>query len=226
MIEDFNNILNVNVTVTLKEILGNLIVSLIAGILISFFYRKSYSGPGYQSSFVNSLILLVIITSIVIMVIGNNLARAFGLVGAMSIIRFRTAVKETQDIIFIFFALSIGMATGVGLYTVAIFGTIFIGVINLILSKSKYSAPIKSDLLLQFTFNSNEEGTKAYNSLIDEYCKKSKLINAKAIGNEDMLEISYYLGFKNKEKTTDFIQELRKINGVVNVNLFYDEEYF
>ena len=118
------------------------------------------------------------------------------------------------------------MATGVGLYTVAIFGTIFIGVINLILSKSKYSAPIKSDLLLQFTFNSNEEGTKEYNSLIDEYCRKSKLINAKAIGNEDMLEISYYLGFKNKEKTTDFIQELRKINGVVNVNLFYDEEYF
>ena len=85
MLNDFNNIFNV--TVTFQEMILNLIVALIAGIIISIFYRKAYSGPGYQASFVNSLIVLVIITAIVIMVIGNNLARAFGLVGAMSIIR-------------------------------------------------------------------------------------------------------------------------------------------
>jgi hypothetical protein len=224
MLNDFNNIFNV--TVTPQEMVLNLIVALIAGIIISVFYRKSYSGPGYQASFVNSLILLVIITAIVIMVIGNNLARAFGLVGAMSIIRFRTAVKETQDIMYIFFSLAIGMAVGVALYGLAIFGSIFIGTITYILSKSKFSTPIKSDLLLQFTFDSNGEDSTEYNKLIDNYCRKSKLINAKAIGDGDLLELSYYVGFKNKQQSTEFVQNLRKIKGIANVNLFYDEEYF
>ena len=224
MLEDFSNILNV--TITPQEMFANLIASLLAGIIISIFYRKSYNGPGYQASFVNSLILLVIITSIVIMVIGNNLARAFGLVGAMSIIRFRTAVKETQDIIFIFFSLAIGMATGVGLHLFAILSSVFIGTITLVLSKSKFSTPVKSDLLLQFTFNSNGEETKGYNDLINTYCKKSKLINAKAVGADETLELSYYVGFKNKDKTTDFVSKLKKVAGVKNVNLFYDEEYF
>ena len=224
MLKDFNNIFNV--TATPQEILLNLFVALIAGIIISLFYRKSYNGPGYQASFVNSLILLVIITSIVIMVIGNNLARAFGLVGAMSIIRFRTAVKETQDIMYIFFSLAIGMAVGVGQHGLALFGSFFIGTITYFLSKSKFSTPIKSDLLLQFNYNSSNNGVPAYSSLIDKYCKKSKLINAKAIGTGDMLELSYYVGFKNKENSTEFVQKLRKIDGVENVNLFYDEEYF
>lgn len=224
MLNDFNNIFNV--TATPQEILLNLVVALITGILISFFYRKSYSGPGYQASFVNSLILLVIITSIVIMVIGNNLARAFGLVGAMSIIRFRTAVKETQDIMYIFFSLAIGMAVGVGQHGLALFGSFFIGSITFFLSKSKFSTPIKSDLLLQFNYNSSNNGVPDYSKLIDKYCKKSKLINAKAIGTDEMLELSYYVGFKNKENSTEFVQKLRKIEGVENVNLFYDEEYF
>ena len=224
MTQDFKNILNVSFT--LHDAIMNLIFALIAGIIISVFYRKSYSGPGYQASYVNSLILLVIITSIVIMVIGNNLTRAFGLVGAMSIIRFRTAVKETMDIMFIFFALAVGMAVGVGLYFLAIFSAIFIGLISLVLSKSKFSTPIKSDLLLQFTFNSNGNESSPYSILINEYCRTSKLINAKAIGNEETLELSFYVGFKSKEKTTEFVQKLRKVKGVQNVNLFYDEEYF
>ncbi len=224
MLQDINNIFNVGITP--KEMLLNLLVGLLAGIIISVFYRKSYNGPGYQASFVNSLILLVIITSIVIMVIGNNLARAFGLVGAMSIIRFRTAVKETQDIIYIFFSLAIGMAVGVGQHGFAIFSAVFIGIITLVLSKSKFSTPIKSDLLLQFTFNSNGNDSSSYNKLIDEYCKKSKLINAKAVGTEETLELSYYVGFKSKDYTTEFVQKLRKVKGVLNVNLFYDEEYF
>jgi len=224
MLEDITNIFNV--AITPQEMMLNLFVGLISGIIISVFYRKSYNGPGYQASFVNSLILLVIITSIVIMVIGNNLARAFGLVGAMSIIRFRTAVKETQDIMYIFFALAIGMAVGVGQHGLAIFSSFFIGIITYVLSKSKFSTPIKSDLLLQFTFNSNNDGTSEYIQLINQYCKKSKLINAKAVGTDEMLELSYYVGFKSKEKNTEFIQKLRKIEGVVNVNLFYDEEYF
>src|SRR6478736_3572303 len=87
---------------TIKDVIGRLLVALFCGVMISLFYRITYKGYSYSSTFVNSIILLTMITTIVIMVIGNNLAAAFGLVGAMSIIRFRTAVKDTQDIMFIF----------------------------------------------------------------------------------------------------------------------------
>ena len=84
------------------DVLANLLVAFVCGLMMSIIYRITYRGPSYSVTFVNSLVLLSIISAIVIMVIGNNIARAFGLVGAMSIIRFRTAVRDTMDLVFIF----------------------------------------------------------------------------------------------------------------------------
>ncbi len=224
MFEDINSIFQV--TISFEDLIKNLLVAFICGIIISFFYRKSYSGPGYLSSFVSSLIILSMITAIVIMVIGNNLARAFGLVGAMSIIRFRTAVKDTQDIIYIFFALAIGMAAGVGLHGLAFSGSIFIGMISLVLAKTDFISPSKQDFLLQFTVSSLEEGNGEYKKIIKKYCKRESLINMKTIGHGDVMEFSYHVGFKHKEISTNLIKELKQLEGVNHVNLFFDEEYF
>ena len=178
-------------------------------------------------SFINSLIVLALITSVVIMVIGNNLARAFGLVGAMSIIRFRTAIKETQDIIFIFFALSIGMASGVGLHALALASTIFIGLILYVLTKTNAVNPKKKDFLLQFSFQSNGGYEEApFLSVFQKFCKDSKLINTKAMMENDSLELSYHVVLKDPKFITEFVNQLKNSKGVNNVNLFFDEEIF
>jgi uncharacterized membrane protein YhiD involved in acid resistance len=167
------------------------------------------------------------ITAVVIMVIGNNLARAFGLVGAMSIIRFRTAIKETQDIIFIFFALAIGMASGVGLYSLAIFSSLIIGLIVFAFNKSNIANQSKRDFLLQFNYISDDGYEEApFISVFKKYCKSSKLINTKALKDEDSLELSYHIIFKDPKFTVEFIKQLKESKGVGNVNLFFDEEYF
>jgi uncharacterized membrane protein YhiD involved in acid resistance len=225
MLDDFQNILSVSITI--GEVLQNLLVSFLCGLLISFFYRKTYRGPGYSYSFINSLIILSMITALVIMVIGNNLARAFGLVGAMSIIRFRTAIKETQDIIFIFFSLAIGMASGVGLHALAFTGTIAVGTILYILNKSNAASPAKKDFLLQFSYVVNGGTDEAlFLPVFEKYCKRTKLINTKTVGSGDILELSYHVNLKDVKHTTDFIKELKNVQGVNHVNLFYDEEYF
>ena len=108
------------------DIVMNLTVALLCGVFIAWLYRLTYKGTGFSMNFVNSIVLLTMITSVVIMVIGNSLARAFGLVGAMSIIRFRTAVKETRDIVFIFFGRTVGLAAGVGYHQIAIIGTVLL----------------------------------------------------------------------------------------------------
>ena len=94
--------------ITATDIVLNIAVALMCGLAIAWLYRNTYRGPGYSIAFVNSIVYLTMITAVVILAIGSNLARAFGLVGAMSIIRFRTAVKETQDIVYIFFSLAVG----------------------------------------------------------------------------------------------------------------------
>jgi uncharacterized membrane protein YhiD involved in acid resistance len=225
MMQDLNSIFEFSLS--FSEILQNVLVALICGLIISFFYRKTYQGPGYLNSFVNSLVVLSMITAIVIMIIGNNLARAFGLVGAMSIIRFRTAVKETQDIIFIFFSLAIGMSAGVGLHLLAITGTLFVGIVLMILSKSNILSPSQKDFLLQFSFSGNgDSDEKRFLSVLEKYCKRVKLINVKSIGDGESSEYSYYIGFKSKVSSTEFLNELKTLKGLGQVNLFFDEEYF
>ncbi|HEX7357557.1 MAG TPA: DUF4956 domain-containing protein [Ignavibacteriaceae bacterium] len=225
MLDDFQNVLSVSLSI--GEVFENLIISLICGLLISLVYRLTYKGPGISYSFINSLIILSLITSVVIMVIGNNLARAFGLVGAMSIIRFRTAIKETQDIIFIFFSLAIGMASGVGLHALALSSTVFIGIILYVLTKTNAVNPVKKDFLLQFSFLASDGYEEApFLILFQKYCKSSKLINTKALIENDSLELSYHIILKDAKFVTAFVNELKNSKGVSNVNLFFDEESF
>jgi uncharacterized membrane protein YhiD involved in acid resistance len=225
MLDDFQNVLSFSLSI--GEVFQNLVVALICGVIISIFYRLTYRGPGLSFSFINSLIVLSLITSVVIMVIGNNLARAFGLVGAMSIIRFRTAIKETQDIIFIFFSLAIGMAAGVGLHALALSSTVFIGLMLFILTKISAVNPTQKDFLLQFSFQTNGGYEEApFLSIFQKLCKSSKLINTKAMMNNDALELSYHIVLKDPKLITEFVNQLKNSKGVKNVNLFFDEESF
>lgn len=210
--------------VSIFEIMINVIVALCCGLFIAYIYKKSYKGAGYSASFSNSMIILTMITAIVIMVIGNNLARAFGLVGAMSIIRFRTAVKDTQDIVFIFFGLAIGMASGVGYHKMAIFGSLFIGLIILLLTKSNFTSTKANDYLLQFAFRPNGEDVPPYMNVLSKYCKRHNIINAKTFEDQKIIEMAYYVKFKNKEKNPQFIRELDNTKGVNNISLFFDED--
>lgn len=210
--------------VSIFEIMINVIVALSCGLYIAYIYKKSYRGAGYSAAFANSMIFLTMITSIVIMVIGNNLARAFGLVGAMSIIRFRTAVKDTQDIVFIFFGLAIGMASGVGYHKMAIFGSLFIGLIILLLTKSNFTSTKPNDFLLQFAFHPNGDESPPYLPVLNKYCKRHNIINAKTIEEKNIMELAFYVKFRNKEKNSEFIRELDRTNGVKNISLFFDED--
>ena len=224
MFDDFSAIFQYSLTT--NEIIGNISVALLCSVFISFFYKKTYNGPGYLNSFANALILLSLITAVVIMIIGNNLARAFGLVGAMSIIRFRTAVKETHDIVYIFFSLTIGMAAGVGLHSLAIVGTIFIGLISYIISKMDSENGGKKNTLLEFHLeNGTEQISSDYQKVISQYTRKMKLLNIKTLDSQNML-VSYYIRFKKNNQNFDLVTQLQKTPGIKNISLFSDEEGF
>ncbi len=208
------------------QTIGNLAIALLCGFFISLLYRWTYRGPSYSPTFVSSIASLAMIIALVIMVIGNNLARAFGLVGALSIIRFRTAVKDTQDIVYIFFALAVGMAAGVGLHLTAIVGALFIGLSLFVLSRTNYAAPQRREFLLQFSFSSSGEEESPYLAILEKHCKRHKLINLKSVGDGDLFELSFYVYLKDKDQSGQFVRELKQIPEVSHVNLYFDEEPF
>src|SRR3989338_10365740 len=113
----------------------NVFFAFVLSSLVVLVYQITHRGYSYSKNFVTSLILISLISTLVMMVIGNSLARAFALLGTFSIIRFRTAVKDSRDISFIFLSLVIGMAVGTNNYTIAIVGTILILLIILALDK-------------------------------------------------------------------------------------------
>ena len=197
------------------QFVANMATALTCGLLIAFFYRLTYRRQGRSAVFVNSLVALSMITTIVITVIGNNLARAFGLVGALSIIRFRLAVKDVKDIVFIFFALAVGMATGVDLLLTAITGTVFIGIIVFVLSRTHGARPNRREFRLLFSFTPPAEpGNQApYRPVLEKHCKRCELVKAKPSKVGDALALSYSVDLK-KTGGEGLVRELCQIPGV------------
>ena len=223
VLQDIQHLLSSSLTPGL--VIRNLVVALGCGILVSRFYSWVTQRPSNGRSFVGALILLTLITAVVIMVIGNNLARAFGLVGAMSIIRFRTAVKDVRDIVFIFFSLAVGMAAGVNLPGIAFLSTALIGLVGVAISRLQTHAQKRREYLLQFIYSPGAESEAPYLPVFAEYCQQHHLINSKLFDTADQLELSFYVHLKNQEQSDDFVRALGRREEVQRVNLFFDEEY-
>ena len=208
---------------SINDIVSNILISLVCSFVISLIYRYTYKGPGYTESFVHSIVFLSVITSVVIMVIGNNLARAFGLVGALSIIRFRTAIKDTVDIVYIFLGLAIGMSAGVGYHKIAIAGTIMIGLILILFSKSNIRYFYSNQYILQFSYSNGDPSTEEFSGIISHYCRNYEIINIRSTP-QGPIEYTFYLRIKKSMDSKYIINDLQRIKGVSNLNLYFDKQ--
>jgi len=116
-------------TIPTEDLMLSLLVACISAFIINFIYKKSFLGVNYTKSFSLSIILLSLVTTIVIRTINSNLSLSLGMVGALSIVRFRTSVKDPVDTIFMFWAITVGIMSGAGLYIITILSTLIIGLV-------------------------------------------------------------------------------------------------
>ena len=140
-------------TIPTKDIVLSLLIAIISALIINFIYKKTYTGVSYTKSFALSIVLLTMVTSLVIRTINSNLSLSLGMVGALSIVRFRTAVKDPIDTIFMFWAITAGIMSGAGLYIVTLIATIIIGLFYFICfsiqirNKNKQLLVVKSNII-------------------------------------------------------------------------------
>jgi hypothetical protein len=219
--ENFNNLsfseiisastskLTAGQTLTVSDILLGLFASLICAIIISYSYKNAYQGVLYQKSFNLALILISLITTGVIMVISGNLILSLGMVGALSIVRFRSAIKDPLDIVFMFWAVFVGIANGVANIKVSFTTTIIIFLIMMIVKK--FPLTTKSFLLI---VKCNPESEDELINIISKNCKKFYL-KSKNINNSQ-LELIFEANINNEKILSKNIIET---NGVIDVNI-------
>ena len=201
-----------------QQIIINLFISFVLGVVISIVYKKTHKGLSYSQSFMITNIFVAVIVCMVIMIIGNSLARAFALVGALSIIRFRTVVKDTKDTAYIFWSLAAGMAAGTSSYFLAFVGTAIISVIAFSLHHLNFGSFIKSEFILQFRIKSNDTKiSKSYNEIISKYSKTSTLLNSESATDGKSIKLNFDLVLKEEKDQTELLSELSKINGLSEV---------
>lgn len=222
--ESFLNIETATNTFTVSRILLNVFLAFALSFIIALVYKRTHRGLSYSQSFVFTLILVSVIVTMVMMVIGNSLARAFALLGAFSIIRFRTPVKDTRDTAFIFFALAEGMAVGTNNYMIAIVSTIAILAIILLLDKTKFGSLHRHEYLLSFTVASGERGEASFEPVFKKYIKNSLLLNINSRQDGHASEMIYHVNFHDDSKLDNFIQELQSVSGVERVSVITSKD--
>ena len=200
------------------EIIINLILSFIFGITISLVYKHTHKGLSYSQSFMITNVFVSVIVCMVIMIIGNNLARAFALVGALSIIRFRTVVKDTKDTAYIFWSLASGMATGTGSYFLAVAGNVILSLIAFILYKTNYGSIVKSEFILQFRIKSGDKKiSEDYNKVLSKYTKSQILLSSESSDDKKSIKVSLDIIMKDDLDQNTLTEEISSINGLSEV---------
>ena len=201
-----------------NEIIINLLLSFVFGLIISLVYKKTHKGLSYSQSFMITNVFVSVIVCMVIMIIGNNLARAFALVGALSIIRFRTVVKDTKDTAYIFWSLASGMATGTGSYFLAIAGNVIISLIAYIFFKTNYGSIIKSEFILQFRIQSGDkEISNNYNKILSKYTKTQTLLSSESSDDNNSIKVSIDIVMKEGLNQNNLLQEISSLPGLSEV---------
>ena len=220
IMNNFNSeIFNISSIYYPQQIIINLVLSFIIGLAISFVYKKTHKGLSYSQSFMITNVFVTVIVCMVIMIIGNNLARAFALVGALSIIRFRTVVKDTKDTAYIFWSLAAGMASGTGSYFLAVFGTIFITIIAFVLYKSNYGSILKTEFILQFRISPNKNLANDYSKIISNFSKTYTLLSSEVSEDRSFIKLTFDIIMKDEKKHVELVSDLSKLRDISEISI-------
>lgn len=194
------------------------VTAIVIGLVLALVYRATHKGLSYSQSFTQTIVFVAVIVALVMMTVRNSLATAFTLVGALSIIRFRTVVKDTRDTAFVFASLALGMAAGLGFWELAGLGTIAMSALALLLYATNFGALYKSEFILRFTFDQNKDSA-AYLAKISEFAKRSNMLHIEPSGDSRTLRLTYDITLVKDATAEAMTAALSRIDGVSDVVL-------
>ncbi|WP_425446484.1 DUF4956 domain-containing protein [Dethiothermospora halolimnae] len=209
--ESLFTLLNGTNSFTINNIIFNIVITTILALFIYFVYKKTFSGVTYSQNFNITIVMVCIITAIIMMLIENNLALSLGMVGSLSIIRFRTAIKEPRDIGFLFWAIAVGLSAGTHKFIIAIIGSIILALLLLIFNKTIYF-----DYCYLLILRGSNIESKDVSDILGEYKIPSKL--RMKMTKDFFVEITYEIKLKSIEEDL-LIKSLKSIENIEEVHI-------
>ena len=210
---------------SIQGVLLSLLLAFILGQLLAWVYYITHNGLSYSRSFVQSLILITVVICMVMSTIAGSFVVAVGLMGALSVIRFRNIIKDTRDIAFIFCSLVIGMATGSQRYEIAIIGTLFMCLVIFYLHATSFGMHQPHNGFLRFSLTSHIGADNPITSTLQKFCGNFTLISAQDSGfGSPVVEYAYQIMIRNASKNEKMLDELGKVEGIENVSLIMQEQ--
>jgi uncharacterized membrane protein YhiD involved in acid resistance len=207
---DIFNLQDLTSEFTVIDVVLVLALSFLLSAFIGWIYQLTHRGTSYTQSFVFTLVMLIV---------GSNIARAFSLVGALSIIRFRNAVKETRDVGFIFFTMAIGMAIGTRFYLLGIIAAAVISLVIVLMTRLNWFAREMATQILRVQIPNGASFDALFDRVFVKYTSASELISVDSLQSGAMTELIYSIGLKKPAQMQDFLAEIKKLNGDNKVTL-------
>lgn len=205
-------------SVSILDMVIALVLAFGMGLFIFMVYKKTYAGVMYSSNFGLTLVALTMVSTLVILAVTSNVVLSLGMVGALSIVRFRTAIKDPLDIAFLFWSIAVGIVLAAGMIPLAVFGSVFIGVVFMLFANKKTH---QSPYMIVLSCNDQEAEKKAM-ALVDYNVKRS-VIKSKTV-RKGSIDLNIEIRMMDAE--TEFINQLADIEGVTSAVLIsYNGEY-
>jgi uncharacterized membrane protein YhiD involved in acid resistance len=188
------------------------VLSFVLALVIGSVYKNTHRGVAYSQSYVQTLVLMAMVVGIVMLVIGSNIARAFTLVGALSIVRFRNAIKETRDVGYIFFAMAIGMACGTRFYLLAVVATAMICVLLWAMDRYNFFAKDAAVQLLKVRLPGDLSHATLFDEVFARYLNRYELVAMETVQAGTLTELVYSIEAKRGADLQAFLRELAALN--------------
>ncbi|MGU3586145.1 DUF4956 domain-containing protein [Rhodococcus sp. C26F] len=212
-------------TFTTFDIVVSLALSFVLSSVIAWVYRYTHKNVSYSQSYVQTLVLVGMVIALIMLVVGSNIARAFALVGALSVVRFRNAIKETRDVGFIFLVMAIGMTTGTRFYVLAIAATVAICLVLLIMNKFNWFKLDVQRQVVKVQVPPEPAYTSTVEDVLIKHCSEYELVSTESVRAGALVELYYTAQLKKGTSSNDLIAALSAVNAGQRVSVLtgYDQ---
>ena len=207
-----------DVRVGWEAALASLLLALVLSIAIAWVYQLTYQGIGYLRGFTQTLSLAGVVAALVMLAIGDDIARGLGLVGALTVIRFRATLKDTRDLLFVFASLTVGVACGVMAYTVAVLGCAVFLLASVYLWWSPFGSRKQFDGLVRFCMSADAADSMEVNTILHRHCRELALVNLRDAGGNSR-ECCYQVKLARADTEAVLLSDLSKVEGLSGVTL-------
>ncbi|NCC52955.1 MAG: DUF4956 domain-containing protein [Spartobacteria bacterium] len=174
-------------------------------------YRWTFQGFSYSRSFIHAMVLGGMVTAMLIMAIGNNLARGLGILGTLAVIRFRTPIRDPRDMIFLFAALATGIACGATVYMVAIVCSFSVGLAALFLHFSPFASRRNFEGLLRFNAPPEREAQEQVEEVLRKYCREFSLVAMREASQGEACEFAYHVQLRDPSYRTELVEAVKRV---------------